>query len=545
MKFLKTLKETFISSLPLVAIIIIVCFFVEPMKNPGDYLKLSIGYIAVVVGQTIFLNGLDFSILPIGKLVGGSLGKIKKVSIILLIGFLFGLLATVAEPAIIVLARQTNMIMGVIKENVFIWVSSIGIGIFVAFSLYRILRNFNIKIVFLILYVIIFAMILFVPQEFIALAFDGSGATTGDISVPFILALGLGASATMSKTKTNEDTFGIIGLASTGPIIALFIYGIIMKWVHGGSLPPSGIYNPGDAGSLGEIILSNIGGVALTIIPIILVFLPFQFLLIKLNKKELSSLMLGMMAVFIGLLIFLSGIDYGFAFAGKYIGEVFLNPTRPEWFKWMLLIVAFVLGAAITFTEPAVTILGEQLETTTNGHIKKSTIRVTLAIGIGFASLLAMVKILTQINIVWFLAPLYLIALIMMKFSSKLFVGLAFDSGGVTGGALTSAFLTPLTLGAAQAIAVASGEGAQSVLINGFGIIAFVSVTPLIAVQALGIIYNIQLKKQQKNIEKAGLAELSELALLAKGSIDAPVVQLESIDEIAEPTNGEEVKDND
>lgn len=544
MKFLNTLKETFISSLPLAVVIIVVCIFIAPMENPSDYLKLAVGYVAVVLGQTIFLNGLDYSILPIGKLVGGSLGKIKKVSIIIGIGFLFGLLATVAEPALIVLARQTNMIMGVINANVFIWVSSVGIGLFVAFALYRILRNFNIKIVFLVLYGIIFAMIFFVPEEFIALAFDGSGATTGDISVPFILALGLGASATMSKTKTNEDTFGIIGIASAGPIIALFIYGIIMKLVYGGTLPPSGIYNPGETGSLGEIILSNLGGVALTLVPIIVVFLPFQFLLIKLNKKELSSIMLGMLAVFAGLLIFLTGIDYGFAFAGKYIGEVFLNPVKPEWFKWMLLIVAFVLGVAITFTEPAVTVLGEQLETVTNGHIKKSTIRITLAIGIGFASLLAMVKILTQINILWFLTPLYVIALIMMKFSNKLFVGLAFDSGGVTGGALTSAFLTPLTLGAAQAVALTSGEGAQSVLINGFGIIAFVSVTPLIAVQALGIIYNIQLKKQQKNIETAGLAELSELASLAHDTIDAPFVELESIDEIAEPTDGEEVKND-
>ncbi len=174
--------------------------------------------------------------------------------------------------------------------------------------------------------------------------------------------------------------------------------------------------------------------------------------------------------------------------------------------------MGFVLGVAITLSEPAVTVLGEQLEEITNGHIKKITIRATLAIGIGFAALISMVKILTQLNILWFLVPLYAVALIMMKFTSNLFVGLAFDSGGVTGGALTSAFLTPLTLGTAQAVAVSAGPGAQSVLTNGFGIIAFISVTPLIAVQALGMIYDIRLRKSQKLMEETEFAEFEELA---------------------------------
>ncbi len=511
MRFFNTLKEVFLSSLPLAAVIIIVCVFVAPMDNAFDYLKLIVGYASVVLGQALFLDGLTISILPIGKLVGSSLVKLKKAIFIIFFGFLFGLLATVAEPALAVLARQTYMIMPIINETVFIWIMGTGIGVLVGFSLFRIMKDLNIKIVFAILYIAIFITIFFVPEQFIALAFDGSGATTGDISVPFILALGLGVSGTMSKHKANEDTFGIIGLASVGPILALFFYGIILKAVNGGVLPPAGVYDPGAAESLGAIVQSNLFGVALALFPIVLVYLPFQFLLIKLPKKELIQILLGSISTYVGLLIFLSGIDFGFAFAGKYIGEVFLAPSRPGWFKWLLLLVGFVLGVAITLSEPAVTVLGEQLEEITNGHIKKIAIRSTLAIGIGFASLFSMVKILTQINILWFLVPLYAIALIMMKFTSNLFVGLAFDSGGVTGGALTSAFLTPLTLGAAQAVADLAGEGAQSVLTNGFGIIAFISVTPLIAVQALGIIYDIRLKKSQKLILEGELAELHEL----------------------------------
>lgn len=511
MKTLRTLKEVFLSSLPLAIIIIVICVFVAPLENPSDYIKLIAGYAGVVFGQTFFLVGLDSSILPVGKLVGSSLAKFNKGIFVILFGILFGILATVAEPALAVLARQTHMIMNGVHETVFVWILSTGVGIFVGLALYRVVKDMNIKIVFAVLYALVFLIVIFVPKEFVALAFDGSGATTGDISVPFILALGMGISATMSKHKTNDDTFGIIGIASVGPILAVFIYGIITKLSNGGEIPPAGVYDPSAAESFLSITLSNVKGVALALIPIVIVFLPFQLFIVKLPKRQFTRIILGIAPVYIGLLIFLSGIDYGFAFAGKYIGEIFLDASRPEWFKWLLLPLGFVLGVAITLSEPAVTVLGEQLEEITNGHIKKLTIRITLALGIGFASLLSMAKILTQINILWFLVPLYALALLMMLFTSSLFVGLAFDSGGVTGGALTSAFLTPLTLGTAQAVASTAGSKAQSVLTNGFGIIAFISVTPLIAVQALGIIYDRKVKQAQKAYAEYENAEYEEL----------------------------------
>lgn len=515
MKTIRTLKEVFLSSLPLVFIIIFVCVFVAPMEKPEDYYKLLAGYASVVFGQAFFLVGLDSSILPIGKLVGSSLVKFNKGIFIILFGILFGILATVAEPALAVLARQTHMTMNEVNETAFVWILSTGVGVFVGFALYRVIRDMNIKVTFAILYAMTFLIVIFVPEEFVALAFDGSGATTGDISVPFILALGMGISATMSRRKTNDDMFGIIGIASVGPIIAVFIYGIILKIIYGGSIPPAGVYDPGGAESFVKIVVSNITGVTMALIPILVVFLPFQLFIIKLPSKQFIKTILGVVPVYLGLLIFLSGIDYGFAFAGKYIGEVFLSAARPLWFKWLLLPLGFILGAAITLSEPAVTVLGEQLEEITNGHIKKMTIRVTLAIGIGFASLFAMLKILTQINILWFLVPLYAFSLIMMIKTSSLFVGLAFDSGGVTGGALTSAFLTPLTLGAAQAIALTAGSEAQSVLTNGFGIIAFISVTPLIAVQSLGLLYNRKLKKVQELNKKYEEEKYDELSFYA------------------------------
>ena len=262
--------------------------------------------------------------------------------------------------------------------------------------------------------------------------------------------------------------------------------------------------------TIGSILLGNLGNVALAVLPIIIISIPFLLFMLKLPKKTFVKLLVGVIPVYVGLLIFLSGIDYGFGFVGQYIGQMFFDVSRPEWFKWLLLLVGFVLGAAITISEPAVTVLGDQIEELTNGHIKKLTICITLAIGIGFASLLSILKILTEINILYFLVPLYGISLIMMIFTPKLFVGLAFDSGGVTGGALTSAFLTPLTLSIAQMVAE-SGGGKLSILTNGFGIISFISVTPLIAIQALGIIYNIRLKLAEKEAKDESLEDLKKL----------------------------------
>jgi len=509
------MKETFLASLPLAAIIIVVCCFVAPMESMSGYVKLIIGYLGVVVGQSIFLVGLDVSILPIGKAVGESLVKLKKAVFIIFFGVLFGFLAEAAEPALTVFSHQVHLVMGDINERLMIIIMASGIGVFVGFGLYRILKNISLKIVFSVLYIAIFALMIFTPAEFIGIAFDGSGATTGDVSVPFMLALSIGVSATISKRKSDDDIFGIIGLASIGPILAVFIYGIIFKSINGGTVPVPVIdYDPGSAETFFQTAVFNLRGVALALLPIMLVFLPFQFFLVKLSKRDFIRILWGIIPVFIGLLIFITCVDFGFAYAGQHIGSAFFGDNRPEWFKWMLLIVGFILGGAITLSEPAVTVLGNQLEEITNGHIKRMTIRLTLAIGLGFASVLSVVKIITQVNILWFLIPLYATALIMMKFSSKMFVGLAFDSGGVTAGGLSSAFLTPFALGIAQAVrntVAAAGGTPQSILTNGFGIIAFMSVMPLIAVQTLGIIYETRYKRLREQLDREELFKLDTL----------------------------------
>ena len=523
----RVLTETFLTSLPLAIIMIVVSVFIAPFEDSFDYVRLLVGYMGVVVGQSLFLVGLEVSVLPIGKEIGASLIKLKKTFFIVFFGVMFGFFATVAEPAMWVLARQTNMIVEAVHVTVFVVVMGTGIGLFVGFSLFRIIKSIDIRVVFAVLYALVFVIIVFVPQEFVALAFDGSGVTTGDISVPFMLALGLGVSTTIGKrskkTATpfsegsvagvspaerrgfirthrnavceraqspidNDNDFGIIGIASIGPIITVFLYGIVLRIIHDG-MPPESVYDPSALPTdVVMIVGRSLSDTLIALLPLVLAFLPFQFLLIKLKKAVFWRIMLGIIPVFAGLLIFLFSIDFGFAFAGGYIGEVFMNPDRASWFRWILLLVGFILGVAITLTEPAVTLLGEQLQEMLG--IKRLTTRLFLALSIGVSASLAIVKIMLEINILWFILPLYIIAIAMMKFSKKFFVGLAFDSGGVVGGALSSAVLTPLTLGIAQAVATASGENAQSILTNGFGILAFTSVTPLIAIQVLGMIYS-------------------------------------------------------
>lgn len=501
MKFLRYLREVFLSSLPL-AIVIVITAIIFPPTGPQIF-QLAAGYVAVVIGQALFLVGIDKSILPMGKLVGNSIPKLKKTIFVLLFGFIFGFLATAAEPAISVLAKQINIINEAINSTIFIFLVAFGTGVMVGFAIFRIVKNINIRYVFLTLYIIIFAMVIFVPNQYIALAFDASGATTGDVSVPFILAMGLGISHTASKSKSNDESFGILGIASTGSIITVFIYGMIK-----GNSDSLTNYIPGEISTIGEILLDNIGAVALAIIPIVMVFLIFQFFFIKLPKKQVLNILIAGLIVFAGLYIFLVGIDYGFAFAGKYIGEKFMDPSMGEWFKWLMVPLGFVLGFAITITEPGVVVLGEQVEELTNGHLSKRVIKMTLGLSIGIASVIAMIKILLDIPIVYLLAPLYAIALILMFFTPKLFVGLAFDSGGVTGGAITSAFLTPLTLGLSQALE-------QNMLISGLGIIGFISVTPLIIIQILGMIYS----KKMKSVEALETGNIQdELDLLHQES---------------------------
>ncbi|HNX16205.1 MAG TPA: DUF1538 domain-containing protein [Bacilli bacterium] len=507
MKFLRTLKDVFVSSLPLLAVIVLVAVFLYPVTNPVQICQLVIGYTGMVIGQAIFLVGLDFSLLPIGKFVGNSLAKFNKIAFVLMFAFLFSLLATIAEPGIAVLAAQVTQVTSAsINSALFIFVVSFGLGVMAALAVYRLVKNISMKKIFFWFYLALIVIVFFVPENFQALGFDASGAATGAISVPFVLALGAGFSHTVGKHRT-EDSFGIVGIAAIGPIITVYVYGLIVGNV------PTIAYDPGNV-TLAGSLLKNLGPVALAVFPIVIGFFIYQAFTIKLPKKKIGQMAIASLVVFIGLYIFIFATDYGLAFAGSHIGSSFMETTES---KMWLLPIAFVLGFAITLSEPSVVVFSEQVEDLTNGTISKNLIKFALAGSVGLASFLGVVKVITNISILWFIVPLYALAIALIFFTPTLFVGLAFDGGTVSAGAVTSAFLTPMMLGASTALGVQDPQAYDNVLTSGLGIIAFISVMPRIIVQIIGIIYDRKSRKQivayedieydtSKNIEKEGSA---------------------------------------
>lgn len=481
MKFLRYLKESFISSLPLLAVIVLVTGFIFPIRTTPEISKLIIGYLGVVIGQAIFLVGLDYSVLPIGNLIGSSIAKLNKIAFILIFAFLFSFLATIAEPGITVLATQVSGVSDKINAPLFIFIVSFGLGLLTGIAVYRLVKNISMKKIFFFFYLALIIIIFFVPDDFKALGFDASGAATGAISVPFILALGVGLSHTMGHHKSTEESFGIVGIAAIGPIITVYIYGLIVG--NSSSLTP---YAPGNI-TLGASLLSNLSAVALAVFPLVIIFLIYQAIYIKLPRRKIAQILVASVVVFIGLCIFIVATEYGLAFAGSYIGREFMSSST---YQMLLLPIAFILGFAITLSEPSVVVFAKQVDELTSGTISRNVIKFALGISVGLASLLGIVKIISGISILWFIVPLYILAIGLIYFTPTLFVGLAFDGGTVSAGAITSAFLTPLALGASQAL------GYQNILTTGLGVLAFISVMPRIVVQILGIVYNYRTSKQ-------------------------------------------------
>jgi len=486
LKFIRYLKESFISSLPLLAIIVLVTGFIFPLRSTPEIVQLIIGYSGVVIGQAIFLVGLDYSVLPIGNLIGSSIAKLNKLAFILMFAFLFSFLATIAEPGITVLATQVSDVSDKVNAPLFIFIVSFGLGLLTGVAVYRLVKNISMKKIFFFFYLALIILIFFVPNDFKALGFDASGAATGAISVPFVLALGVGLSHTMGHHKSTEESFGIVGIAAIGPIITVYIYGLIA-----GNSSTLNTYAPGNI-TLADSLLRNLSAVALAVFPLVIIFLIYQAIYIKLPRRKIIQILVGSVVVFIGLYIFIVATEYGLAFAGSYIGREFMSSRT---YQMLLLPIAFILGFAITLSEPSVVVFAKQVDELTSGSISRNVIKFALGISVGLASLLGIVKIISGVSILWFIVPLYILAIGLIYFTPTLFVGLAFDGGTVSAGAITSAFLTPLALGASQAL------GYQNILTTGLGVIAFISVMPRIVVQILGIVYNYRTSRQTVEYE--------------------------------------------
>lgn len=474
-------KEVIISVLPITVIVLILNFTIAPIET-DLIIRFIIGAVLIIIGLSIFLFGADIGMSPIGSLMGSAFAKNKKVWTIVIFGFILGFLVTIAEPDLQILAAQVSAVTsGMISKIGMLVAVSIGVGVLLVIGLLRVVFNASLSKLLTILYSIILALAFFSSSGFLGIAFDASGATTGAMTVPFILALGLGVSSAKGGKSVEEDSFGFVGVASTGPILAVLLMSVFSKSDElTGSLPSGHITQNSILMPFIDELPKMLLEVGLALLPIIIIFIIFQIVVFKISKKRFERILKGMLYTFIGLVLFLTGVNAGFMEAGSAIGYV-IGSLK---YNWILIPIGFLLGFTVIFAEPAVHVLNEQIEDVTSGHISKKIILYALSIGVAFAVGLSMLRILIPGIKLWhYLLPGFAISIIMSHFVPKIFIGIAFDSGGVASGPMTATFILAFAQGAAEAI-----EGAN-VLNDAFGIIALVALTPLIAIQILGLIY--------------------------------------------------------
>lgn len=487
MNILEKFKETVVSVLPVMLIVIGLGIFAA--KLPALVLgRFVFGGILLIFGLTIFLLGVDLGIQPFGERAGAALTEKRNLPLLLTSAFIIGFLVTIAEPDIQVFASQVKGYYAVVNKMAVVVAIALGVGLFLMTGLLRSVLHWNLKIILLIFYLLLFAVMFFCPGAFAGVAFDSGGATTGPMTVPFILALGLGVSSVRAE---KGDSFGLTGITSVGPVMAVLIYSLVIRKVisepsavesisqgaaAAGEIIPEGFFAP-----FTKIIPGIIKEAAVSLLPLIALFAVFQIFLMHMTLRQVIRISIGFVYSFLGLSIFLVGVNGGFMEAGRMLGT-FLGRqalTGGGWFV-LLIVTGLLIGAVVVCAEPAVWVLTDQVEDITGGTIKRKILLLFLSCGAAVAIALALWRGVRGFSLRWFLIPGYAIALLLMIFSPKMFTAIAFDSGGVASGPITSTFVLSFTLGASSC----SGNGSDV-----FGVIALVAMTPLIVIQILGIIY--------------------------------------------------------
>lgn len=472
------------SVLPIMLIVLLLAFTIAPIPT-GILAQFLLGGILVIGGMIFFTMGAELSMTPMGERVGGSLLRTKKLWVIVIVGFILGVIITISEPDLQVLAEQVSSV----PNLVLIMSVALGVGVFLVVALLRILFGIALAPILFIFYTIIVILALFVPKNFLAVAFDSGGVTTGPMTVPFIMALGVGISAIRNDKHAENDSFGLVALCSIGPIIAVLILG--MLYSTDSSFAEDIIYEVSDSVELGKVFLQRFPRyfkeIALSLMPIFIFFEIFQLISLKLNKKLHIKICIGLVYTYVGLVLFLTGANVGFIPAGNYLGTVLASLP----YKWIIIPIGMIIGYFIVKAEPAVYVLMKQVEELTDGDISGKSMQISLSVGVAVSVGLSMLRVLCQISILYLLIPGYVIALILTRFVPKIFTAIAFDSGGVASGPMTATFLLPLAQGACIAL---GGD----VVTDAFGVVAMVAMTPLITIQILGVIYTVRNKNTDK-----------------------------------------------
>ena len=497
------ISESLSSVLPvtLIVLLLLVTFF--PVSS-AILLSFIIGALLLIVGMGLFTLGAETAMTPMGEYVGSKMTKSRNLFLIIFVSLFVGIMITVSEPDLQVLAEQISSI----PNLTLIFSVAVGVGIMLVVAMLRVLFKIKLKYLLLVFYAVVFILAAFIPKGFLAVAFDSGGVTTGPMTVPFIIALGVGVASIRSDHSAENDSFGLIALCSVGPIIAIMILGLIF---------------PTNAEAQTEYVIpviENSRDLMLTFItalphymeevliavgPIVVFFLIFRALSGGIGSSGLGKILIGVLYTYIGLVLFLTGVNVGFMPVGNFLGKLMAEST----FNWIIVPLGMIIGYFIVSAEPAVHILTKQVEEATSGAIPGKVLSLTLSIGVAVSVGIAMARVLTGIPILAILIPGYFIALALSFIVPDIFTSIAFDSGGVASGHMTATFLLPFAVGACTAVG-------GNVITDAFGVVAMVAMTPLIAIQILGLIYTVKQRKTAK---------------------DTLAVQTETADDIIEPEN--------
>ena len=480
-KLNEKLQESLAAVLPILAIVLILSFTIAPLPT-SVLMAFLFGAVLLVVGMMFFSLGAELAMSPMGERVGACITKTRRVGIMLTLGFLLGFLITISEPDLQVLANQVQAV----PNMVLIVTVAVGVGLFLCFAMLRMLLSVPLNTMLVGFYIVVFVLAMFVPKDFLAVAFDSGGVTTGPMTVPFIMAMGVGVSAIRSDKHSANDSFGLVALCSIGPILAVLILSLIFR-PDGGSYTAVVIPEIGDSAALWQLFFvafpTYFKEIAVSLLPIAAFFAVFDLFSLHLERKQLIRIGVGLAYTYLGLVIFLTGVNVGFMPAGNYLGSVIAGLSC----NWIIIPIGMLIGYFIVMAEPAVYVLMRQVEELTDGAIPGSAMKHSLSIGVAVSVGLAMIRVLTGISIFYLLVPGYAVAIVLSFFVPKLFTAIAFDSGGVASGPMATTFLLPFAMGACSAVG-------GNIVTDAFGVVAMVAMTPLITIQGLGLIYRLRTK---------------------------------------------------
>lgn len=489
-KLKEKIRESLSAVLPITGIVLMLSIFLIPMEL-GSVVMFLTGALMLIVGMGFFQLGAEMAMTPLGEGVGVQISKMKKLLTVLLTGFLMGVIITVSEPDLQVLAGQVPSV----PNMVLIMTVAVGVGLFLALAIVRIRYKISLSMLLIVCYLALILVSAFVPKEFLAVAFDSGGVTTGPMTVPFIMAMGVGLASVRSDKNAANDSFGLVALSSVGPILAVLILGCFFK-------PTEAAYTLTDVATVvttqdvARVFAQGLPlyarEVLLSLVPILWVFLIFQWLTHRYHGLQIKRIIVGFGYTYIGLVLFLCGANVGFAPVGAYLGKELAGLP----FRWILVPIGALIGYYIVKAEPAIQVLNHQVEAVTNGAISVKMMNRCMQIGVAASVGLAMLRVLTGISIQWLVIPGYIIALVLSRLVPDIFIGIAFDSGGVASGPMTSTFLLPLSIGVCEALG-------GNLMTDAFGVVALVALTPLIAIQLMGLVYKLKTAKRTQTVPAA------------------------------------------